>query len=264
MPTDVHVSSTIAPTTLPAAVFDPAVGPRPWPWAPLAVPVRAAGRDVRPTRGVGAGATGLPVGFHEPFDRLDLRRWRHIGIRSRTHYTIAEIDGARALRAESHHSSSILVHPVRFDPRQYPWVQWRWRVEELVANASLAVKDRSDAAARLYVYFDTPGLPWRKRAVQYVWATEDPVGSTITSPFGIQVKIIVVESGPSYLNAWKTETRNVLEDYRASFREEPPAVVAVGFMTDSDSTGNEGIGYLDEIRILHDAPVGAQASGVLR
>ncbi len=44
---------------------DPAVGPRPWPWAPLAVPARAAGRDVRPTRGVGAGATGLPVGLHE-------------------------------------------------------------------------------------------------------------------------------------------------------------------------------------------------------
>ena len=47
--------------------LDPAVGPRPW--APLAVPARGVGRDVRPTRGVGAGATGLPVGLHEPEDR---------------------------------------------------------------------------------------------------------------------------------------------------------------------------------------------------
>ena len=47
-----------------AADLDPAIGPRPWPWAPLAVPARAGGRNVRPTRGVGEGTTGMPVGLH--------------------------------------------------------------------------------------------------------------------------------------------------------------------------------------------------------
>jgi len=52
-----------------AHFLDPAIGPRPWPGAPLAVRHSVSGRDVRPTRGVGAGATGLPVGLHEPEDR---------------------------------------------------------------------------------------------------------------------------------------------------------------------------------------------------
>ena len=47
------------------AADDPAIGPRPWPGAQLAVHHSVRGRDVRPTRGVGTGATGLPVGLHQ-------------------------------------------------------------------------------------------------------------------------------------------------------------------------------------------------------
>jgi antitoxin (DNA-binding transcriptional repressor) of toxin-antitoxin stability system len=44
---------------------DPAIGPRPWPWAPSGVPARVGGRDVAPRSGAFDGATGLPVGLHK-------------------------------------------------------------------------------------------------------------------------------------------------------------------------------------------------------
>ena len=45
--------------------FNPATGPRPWPGGPAGIPPATGGRDARPTRDVGEGAMGLPVGLHD-------------------------------------------------------------------------------------------------------------------------------------------------------------------------------------------------------
>ena len=50
--------------TAQASGLDPAIGPRPGPWAPSVVPAPTGGRDVAPRREAGDGATGLPVGLH--------------------------------------------------------------------------------------------------------------------------------------------------------------------------------------------------------
>ena len=39
------------------------------------------------------------------------------------------------------------------------------------------------------------------------------------------------------------------EEYRRSFGEEPPKIVAIGLMTDSDDTGNQALAYFDDVRI---------------
>ena len=44
--------------------FDPALGPRPLAEGSVGGAAVEAGRDVRPTRGVVEGATGLPAGLH--------------------------------------------------------------------------------------------------------------------------------------------------------------------------------------------------------
>jgi hypothetical protein len=46
------------------------------------------------------------------------------------------------------------------------------------------------------------------------------------------VRHIVVESGEQRLDEWVTVRRNILEDYKRAFGEEPGDVVAVGIMTD--------------------------------
>ena len=67
------------------------------------------------------------------------------------------------------------------------------------------------------------------------------------NPYAEQVKMIVVESGRSLVNQWVTEERNVYEDYRKAFGEEPPMVSGVAIMTDTDNTGESAIAYYGDI-----------------
>jgi hypothetical protein len=61
--------------------------------------------------------------------------------------------------------------------------------------------------------------------------------------------MVAVESGAERTGAWVDERRNVLEDYRAIFGEEPPSVGAVAIMTDTDNTGESALACYDDIVI---------------
>ena len=70
------------------------------------------------------------------------------------------------------------------------------------------------------------------------------------SPEGSHVKIIVVRSGPSDQDEWKSEKRNVYEDYVDAFGSEPKRRVgAIAIMCDADSTGSVAESKFDEITI---------------
>ena len=43
--------------------------------------------------------------------------------------------------------------------------------------------------------------------------------------------------------------RNVGEDYRRCFGGDPPEVIAIGLMSDTDDTGGHALAYFDELRV---------------
>ncbi len=59
--------------------------------------------------------------------------------------------------------------------------------------------------------------------------------------------MIVVESGSAKLNTWVAETRNVYEDYKRAFGEEPPMISGVAIMTDTDNTGESAEAFYGDI-----------------
>ena len=65
----------------------------------------------------------------------------------------------------------------------------------------------------------------------------------IVSPF----LAIVAESGGTRLGEWREEVRNVYEDYKRAFGEEPPVTRSVGIMTDTDNTGERTLAYYGDI-----------------
>ena len=192
--------------------------------------------------------------FREPFDQLDPSRWKEVEVRDRTHYTLEGQEYAGSLKAHSRAGASILLCPVRFDPDTYEWLSWRWRVDRLVDGEDLTRKDGSDAAARVYVYFDTTGLPWEKRSLDYVWSANLPVGTIMSSAYARHSKIIVVESGSEHLGTWRTVSRDIEEDYKRCFGEDPSDVVAIGLMVDTDNTRSEAIAYFDDVMITRGKP----------
>jgi len=66
-----------------------------------------------------------------------------------------------------------------------------------------------------------------------IWDASLPVGSVHTSQKTSTVTFIVVHTGKAQLGQWVTERRNVREDYRMVYGEEPdnPPVIALSIDT---------------------------------
>ena len=190
-----------------------------------------------------------PILWMEPFDDLRPEQWRDVEVRGRTSYQAILLDGRACLEAHSRNAASLLLHPLRFDPETYQWLSWSWRLERPVTGEALERKEGSDAAARIYVYFETKGLPWQKRSIDYVWSNTLAVGTVMESAFSSMSKIIVVESGAASLGQWRMAQRNLEEDYERCFGGDPPDVIAIGVMTDTDNTAGEAVAYYDDLRI---------------
>lgn len=191
-----------------------------------------------------------PIVWRESFDALSLDQWREVEVKRRTRYQVVDLEGHRCLQAESQDGGSILLSAVRFDPETYAWFSWRWRVDQLVAGEALEHKDGSDAAARVYVYFETKGLPWQKRSLDYVWSASLPAGTILSSAYSSESKIIVVESGEQHLGQWQDVERNLEDDYERCFgTRHLPDVIAIGLMSDTDNTGGSALAYFDELRV---------------
>ena len=207
------------------------------------IPLAAA----RPAPAAGSGPAAL---FQEPFDRLDRSQWREVEVKGHTQYALETLDTGTSLKAHSLGGASILLRPFRFDPDTYARINWRWRVDRFVEGENLHRKEGSDASARVYVYFDTAGLPWQKRNIDYVWSRTLPIGTILNSPFSKASKIIVVDSGIEHQGTWHSVSRNLEKDYRRCFgKSGPPNVTAIGLMTDTDNTRSEALAYFDDVVI---------------
>ncbi len=76
--------------------------------------------------------------------------------------------------------------------------------------------------------------------LMYIWENRVPVGTVIANQHTSRVKMIVAESGKAQLGEWHEEVRNVYEDCKRAFDEEPPVTRSVGIMTDTDNTRGKG------------------------
>lgn len=183
-----------------------------------------------------------------------------------TAYHLVSREGTTVIRAEARSSASGLIHPLTLNPGTYPLLQWRWKVDELISKADNSQKHLEDAPARLVVSFDgdmeklTPqdrmmfdnvriltGQQMPYATLMYIWGNRSPRETVIPNKHTSRVRMIVVETGRDKLGSWQDVTRNVIEDYRRAFGEEPGRISAVGIMTDTDNTGGNVHAYYGDI-----------------
>ena len=133
-----------------------------------------------------------------------------------------------------------------WDLRDHPRLQWRWRALTLPKGAS--EKGENDTGGAVYVTFGTDWLG-RPKSIKYTYSSTLPVGTVVS--FG-PLNVIVVNSGREPgMGTWKTETRNVIDDYKQIFGDAPPnRPVSITISGDSDSTGDESKVDIDDIMLL--------------
>jgi hypothetical protein len=132
-------------------------------------------------------------------------------------------------------------------------LEWRWRVPRDSLGAAsrrsppvrISLGFHGDAAKldfddrvklRMAKALTVHGLPYA--SLLYVWRTDLPEGTLYSHPQSGRVRFIVVESGRGQADRWVTVRRNVLEDFRRAFGEEPGDMVGVGLMTDYGDDGS--------------------------
>ena len=188
-------------------------------------------------------------------------------IKKPTRYSLVSDADQTVLRADAEASMASVMHPLHFDPRAYPIVEWRWKIVHLLRKSNIATKAGDDFPARFYVLFDydIARLSFVARAkvriaralfgddiplaaLCYVWDGKSVNGYTAWSPFTDRVRVIVAESGDEHLNQWVTVRRNIVDDFRAAFGEDPPDVSGVAVATDSDNTGESATAFYGDIR----------------
>lgn len=168
-----------------------------------------------------------------------------------TNYQLVEQDGVVVIQADSAEGGSGLSRKIHINPHRHPILEWRWRVPSASGRGGANGPSRESPPARLSIAFDgnaakldfddrvklrmakaltANGLPYA--SLLYVWQNGKPVETVYSSPHTERVRHIVVESGEGHLDQWVTIRRNVLEDYKRAFGEEPGDIVAIGIMTD--------------------------------
>lgn len=205
---------------------------------------------------------GLPEGISRALVRADepegivlddytkglSSKWQEKSFQGQTEYRVTRENGRLCVRASSHGSASGLYYKVKYDLEEYPILTWEWKVENVLAHGDALHKEGDDYAARVYVIFPS-WLFWRTKALNYIWANKLPKGRAVRNAFVKNAVMIAVESGPGMAGQWLTETRNVLEDYRQQFGEDPPEVGAIAIMTDTDNTDGNAVAWYGVIRI---------------
>jgi len=180
-------------------------------------------------------------------------RWEKKIFKGETVYAQVVEAGRPAVKAESRASASALIYRISLDPKTYPRLSWSWKIVRTIGKGDERTKAGDDYAARVYVVFPS-NFFWRTRAVNYIWANRLPRGAFLPNAYTGNAVMVAVESGDGNAGGWIDEERNLTEDYRRAFGEDPPKIGAVAIMTDTDNTGEEAVAWYGAIRFLPPSP----------
>lgn len=182
-------------------------------------------------------------------------QWREVKFpgKSATQYRVVYQGGQPWLQADAQRSASLLSQTLDIDVARHGHIRFDWRVQELLREADVALRDKEDSPARLILAFDgersefsakdaamselsqlMTGEPLPYATLMYVWCPKREVGSVVHNPRTDRIRKIVVANAQSVDH--KTIERNIVADYQRAFGRAPGRLIGIGIMTDSDNT----------------------------
>jgi hypothetical protein len=186
---------------------------------------------------VEAGTRGIPPGWEK-------QNWGS----PKYEFEVVSDGATRVLHLKSEDESSTISKELKVDVKEFPILQWRWKVVALPKGGDARRKDTDDEAAQLYVTFPRFPSAARSRIIGYIWDSTAPVGARFPSQKVGTVTFVVVRSGDADRGRWIVEQRNVFDDYKAIYGEEPPEKLgAVSISINSQNTRSRAESFFGEI-----------------
>ncbi|MEE4242053.1 MAG: DUF3047 domain-containing protein [Desulfopila sp.] len=192
-----------------------------------------------------AFAGELPIGR---FTAEGLAGWEEKSFKGNTKYRLVKEGDRMVVEANSRGTASGMFKELRFDPEQYRWLRWSWKIDKTLTEGDERTKAGDDYAARVYVVF--PGtFFWQTKAINYIWANTLSQGEAIANAYTSSAMMVAVQSGDENSGRWLTEERDIYSDYEELFGSPPGAAGAVAIMTDTDDTGGSATAWYGDITL---------------
>jgi Protein of unknown function (DUF3047) len=83
----------------------------------------------------------------------------------------------------------------------------------------------------------------------YIWGGKVAVDSITTSALTSRIRMLAVAADDQGIGRWHNYTRNLVEDFRRAFGEEPGRVTAISLMTDTDNTNTDSESLYGDISV---------------
>jgi hypothetical protein len=184
-------------------------------------------------------------------------------------YQLLVEDGVQVVKADTAGSASGLIARLNVQPQSSLILRWRWKVSNVFAKGDARSKSGDDYPARIYVAFefqpDNAGFFERAKrkavevmfgetlpgnAINYIWANRLPIGEWVNNPYTDKTRMLAVSSGAEKAGDWVSLERDITADYRKAFGEEPPAIIGIAIMSDSDNTGEQASAWYGDIQLI--------------
>lgn len=218
------------------------------------------------------GAASIPRFSNKLADSPPVE-WQAQPVRGAKHATVYRYvrdDEANATVLEGFADAAAGAITYRFDDdaHVHSILRFKWKPGNLIATSDPLTKAGDDYTARIYVTFvsDPNRASIREKtenaiatalygetpphaALSYVFTHKAAAGTIITSPYTHRVKKIVVDADPASIGKWKSFTRDIYEDYKRAFGEEPTRISGIAIMVDTDNTGEKASARFGDITL---------------
>ena len=164
-------------------------------------------------------------------------------------FAVVENDGETALHMRSQNDGSTISKDIRgkVNLEATPLLEWRWKVTTLPKAGNSCRKATDDQAAQIFLVWPRFPEAVRSRIIGYVWDTTVKAGTICPSEKTRTVTYIVIRSGEADLGKWLTEQRNVREDFKKIYGEEPESPAAIALAIDSNDTKSTAESYIGSL-----------------
>ena len=176
---------------------------------------------------------------------LTVRKVR--GADNKTTYSVGSNDNGNYLKAIADNAASGLGKEIKIDLNKTPFINITWKIEKDIPGIDETAKKGHDFAARVFVIKKTGATALSNRAVNYVFSSNQDVGSNSPSPYTKKSIDNVLATTKTNLNEWVTVKANVKEDFKKFHNLDVNELDGIAIMSDTDNSKQKSITYYQNI-----------------
>ena len=176
---------------------------------------------------------------------LTVRKVR--GADNKTEYSVGSNENGNYLKAIADNAASGLGKEIKIDLNKTPFINITWKIEKDIPGIDETAKKGHDFAARVFVIKKTGATALSNRAVNYVFSSNQDIGSNSPSPYTKKSVDNVLATTKTNLNEWVTVKANVKEDFKKFHNLDVNELDGIAIMSDTDNSKQKSITYYQNI-----------------